>query len=123
MLKTRKFDILDYLKTEKDIEEYINVVLEEGDYKFLPVALADIARARKAMTSVAKAAGVTRTNLYQSLSEEGNPAFETIAKVAHTLGYRLALVPISKKGIKGRGKKQVKAKLKNELNKKNYENP
>jgi len=96
MLKTKKFDVLDYLKSEKDIEEYINVVLEEGDYKFLPVALADIARARKAMTSIAKAAGVSRTNLYQSLSENGHPAFETIAKVAQSLGYRLSLVPISK---------------------------
>ena len=95
MLKTKKFEVLDYLKTEKDIEDYLNVVLEEGDYKFLPIALADIARARKAMTSAAKAAGVSRTNLYQSLSENGNPLFETIAKVAGSLGYRLALVPIS----------------------------
>ena len=87
MLKTKKFEILDYLKTEKDIEEYLNVVLEEGDYKFLPIALTDIARARKAMNSAAKVAGVTRTNLYQSLSEDGNPAFETIAKVAQSLGY------------------------------------
>jgi probable addiction module antidote protein len=110
MLKTKKFEILDYLKTEKDIEEYLNVVLEEGDYKFLPVALADIARARKAMSSVAKAAGVTRTNLYQSLSEDGNPAFETIAKVAYSLGYRLALVPISKTVVKGRRATALKAK-------------
>ena len=107
MLKTKKFEILDYLKTEKDIEEYLNVVLEEGDYKFLPVALADIARARKAMTKAAKAAGVTRTNLYQSLSEDGNPAFETIAKVAHSLGYRLALLPITKPATKGKIKKSV----------------
>jgi len=57
MLKTRKFEVLDYLKTEKDIEEYFNVTLEERDYKFLPMALADIARARKAMTSAAKADG------------------------------------------------------------------
>jgi DNA-binding phage protein len=48
------------------------------------------------MTGVAKAAGVTRTNLYQSLSEDGHPAFETIAKVAYSLGYRLALIPVSK---------------------------
>ena len=100
MRKTRKFEVLDYLKTEKDIEEYLNVALEEGDYNFLPVALADIARARKAMTSAAKAAGVTRTNLYQSLSENGNPAFETVAKVAGSLGYRIALVPVSKPNSK-----------------------
>ena len=96
MLKTSKFDIIDYLKTENDISEYLNVVLEEKDYKYLPVALADIARARKAMSIAAKAAGVSRTNLYQSLSEEGNPAFETVAKVAHSLGYKITLVPISR---------------------------
>jgi len=96
MPKTRKFEVLDYLKTEEDIKEYLDVVLEEGDYKFLPVALADIARARKAMSAAAKAAGVTRTNLYQSLSEDGRPAFETVAKVAHSLGYRIALLPLSK---------------------------
>jgi len=96
MLKTRKFDVINYLKNEKDIEEYLNVILEEGDYKFLPVALADIARARKSMTTVAKAAGVTRTNLYQTLSENGHPAFETIAKVAISLGYKITLVPKSK---------------------------
>ena len=95
MLKTRKFDILDHLKTEEAIAAYLNVVLEEGDYKFLPVALADIARARKAMTAAAKAAGVTRTNLYQSLSEEGRPAFDTVAKVAQSLGYKITLVPIA----------------------------
>jgi len=109
MLKTKKFEVLDYLKTEKDIEEYINVVLEEGDYKFLPVALADIARARKAMTSIAKAAGVSRTNLYQSLSEDGHPAFETIAKVAQSLGYRLSLVPVSKLALR-KGKKRLNSK-------------
>ena len=106
MLKTRKFEILDYLKTEKDIEEYLNVVIEEGDYKFLPAALADIARARKAMTSAAKAAGVTRTNLYQSLSKDGQLAFETIAKVANSLGFKIALVPISRPKVK-RAKKRI----------------
>jgi len=95
MLATKKFEVLDYLKTEEDITDYLNVVLEEGDYKFLPVALADIARARKAMTKAAKAAGVSRTSLYQSLSENGHPSFETIAKVANTLGYRITLVPVS----------------------------
>ena len=94
MLKTKKFDVIDYLKTEEDISEYLNVVLAEKDYKYLSVALADIAKARKAMSVAAKAAGVTRTNLYQSLSEEGHPAFETVAKVAHSLGYKITLVQL-----------------------------
>jgi probable addiction module antidote protein len=95
MLKTKKFEVTDYLKTEEDIQEYLNVVLEEKDFTFIPVALADIARARKAMTSAAKAAGVSRTTLYQSLSTDGHPAFETVAKVADSLGYKIKLVPKS----------------------------
>ena len=109
MLKTRKFEVLDYLKTEKDIEEYLNIVFEEEDYNFLPIALADIARARKAMTNAARAAGVTRTNLYQSLSENGRPAFETVAKVAGSLGYRITLVPITKLKSK-KTEKHIKSK-------------
>jgi probable addiction module antidote protein len=93
MLKTKKFDVINYLKTEEEIEAYLNAFLQDGDYEHIPLALADIARARKAMTAAAKAAGVTRTNLYQSLSEEGRPAFATVAKVAQSLGYKLTLVP------------------------------
>jgi probable addiction module antidote protein len=105
MLKTKKFDVADYLKTEEEIEAYLNAFFEDGDYKYLPLALADIARARKAMATAAKAAGVSRTSLYQSLSEEGRPAFETIAKVAQSLGYRLSLVPVSKSAVKKAGLK------------------
>ena len=93
-MKLTKFEITDHLKTEEDIQEYLNAALEDGDYKFLPIALADIARARKAMTTAAKAAGVTRTNLYQSLSAEGRPAFDTVAKVAQSLGYKITLIPM-----------------------------
>jgi probable addiction module antidote protein len=95
MLKTKRFDIVNYLKTEKDIEEYINAALEEEDWAFLPVALADIARARKGMSRAAKTAGVSRTTLYHSLSAGGHPAFETVAKVADSLGYKITLVPKS----------------------------
>jgi probable addiction module antidote protein len=93
MIKTTKWDVTKYLKTEKDISAYLNAFLEDRDYANLPLALADIARARKAMTAAAKAAGVSRTSLYQSLSETGHPAFETVAKVAQSLGYRIKLVP------------------------------
>jgi probable addiction module antidote protein len=106
MLKTTKWDVVNYLKTEEDIEAYLNAFFEDGDYKHLPIALADIARARKAMTVAAKAAGVSRTSLYQSLSEDGHPAFETIAKVANSLGYRLTLVPINKPAVKKRARRQ-----------------
>ena len=44
------------------------------------------------MTQVAKKAGVTRASLYKSLSEDGNPQFETVNKVIDALGYKIAIV-------------------------------
>jgi hypothetical protein len=54
-------------------------------------------------TNAAKAAGVSRTTLYQSLSEDGRPAFGTVAKVADSLGYKITLVP--KTGVKAGARK------------------
>ena len=94
-MKFTKFNILDHLKTEEEIQAFIQVAIEDEDPTFLPIALAEIARAKKAMTKAAKAAGVARTSLYQSLSAEGRPAFDTVAKVVHSLGYKITLRPVS----------------------------
>jgi probable addiction module antidote protein len=99
MIKTKKFDVIDYLKTPEEQEAYLDAYLMEGDYEHIPAALADIARARKAMTIAARAAGVSRTSLYQSLSETGKPAFDTVAKVAVSLGYKITITPLQEKII------------------------
>lgn len=51
--KTTRFCVTDYLKSEKDIAEYLKAVLEEGDNKLLVVAKKDIAKARR-MNKMAK---------------------------------------------------------------------
>ncbi len=43
------------------------------------------------MTEVAKKAGVTRASLYKSLAEDGNPCFETVARVMEALGGKLVV--------------------------------
>jgi probable addiction module antidote protein len=93
MLKTKKWDILNYLKTEDDIEHYLNAAFAEGDPEFAAVALGDAAKARKLMRKVAKKAGVARESLYQSLSKEGSPQFKTIMSVVDSLGFKLKVVP------------------------------
>ncbi len=47
MLKTSRFDIINYLKTEEDIVDYLEAVVEENDPKLLELAIEDITRARK----------------------------------------------------------------------------
>jgi len=85
-----KFDVVDYLKTEKDIAGYLSAVLEDGDPALFIAAIGDIARA-KGMTEIAKKSGVTRESLYRALKIEARPRFETVAKVIHALGMKLSV--------------------------------
>jgi probable addiction module antidote protein len=66
----------------------LNEVAATGNESDFIHALSTAARAM-GMTEVAKKAGVTRASLYKSLSETGNPRFETISKVTKALGCRL----------------------------------
>ena len=85
-----KFDVVDYLTTEKDIAGYLSAVLEDGDLALFVAAIGDIAKA-KGMTEIAKKSGVTRESLYRALKIEARPRFETVAKVVHALGMKLSV--------------------------------
>ena len=74
-----EFDMVDYLKTDEDIAQYLSVVLEDEDTSLLPAALGDIARAR-GMTAIAEAAGLTREALYKALRPGSQPRFDTVAR-------------------------------------------
>ena len=85
-----KFDVVDYLKTDKDIAGYLTAVLEDGDPALFVAAIGDIARA-KGMSDIAKKSGVTRESLYRALKIEARPRFETVTKVIHALGMKLSV--------------------------------
>jgi probable addiction module antidote protein len=89
-LETKTFDIAEHLETPKDIRAFLQEVLETGDESDFIHALSIAARAM-GMTEVAKKAGVTRASLYKSLSQGGNPKFQTISKVTKALGCKLAV--------------------------------
>jgi probable addiction module antidote protein len=84
----KKFDVVDYLKTEKDIATYLSAVLEDGDPALFVAAIGDIARA-KGMTEIANRSGVTRESLYRALKVEARPRFETVTRVVQALGLKL----------------------------------
>ena len=89
-MKLTKFDVLDFLESDEDLIEYLNVALEEHDPKYFAKALGNVARA-KGMSSVAEATGLGRQALYRALSSEGNPRMDTLFKVLETLNVRLAV--------------------------------
>jgi probable addiction module antidote protein len=86
--KTRKWDVVDHLKSDEDMVAYLEAALEEDDPSLIAAALGDIARA-KGMTEIAREAGLGRESLYKTLSSQGNPEFATVLKVVRALGLRL----------------------------------
>ncbi len=90
--KTTRWDSAEYLKTDEDIQLYLEACMEEAgdDPAFIVHALGVIARARS-MTQLAKETGLTREGLYKALSPEGNPTFATVAKVAKALGLKITI--------------------------------
>ena len=89
-LKTRRFDPAEYLQTDEDIKIFLQDAAEGTPEEFIH-ALNTAARA-KGMTDIARQAGVTRASLYKSLADDGNPRFETVAKIVNALGCKLAVV-------------------------------
>ena len=90
--KFSRYDRAELLKTEEEIEAYLESSLEDAgdDPSSIARALGVIARARN-MSQLARDTGMTREGLYKALSGEGNPTMATIAKVANALGYKLSL--------------------------------
>lgn len=88
--KTVPYDVAEQLRTPEEMAGYLNAWLEEApdDAAGIARALGDIARAR-GMSQVARDAGLSRESLYKALSEDGNPSFATVLKVARALGVRL----------------------------------
>jgi len=68
-IKTRAFDVANYLRNEEDIAEYLRITLAEGDAVDLEEALDDIARARG------------MTPLCQNRTNERPQSFDTLLGV------------------------------------------
>lgn len=98
-VKMSDWDASEYLETDEDVSEYLTAIMEEGDPSLLQAALGDVAKAR-GMSEIARSAHVGRESLYKSLSADGNPSFQTIAKVLAALGIRMSFSPVAASGPK-----------------------
>ena len=92
MAKAQDFNVADYLDSPETIADYLTEAFETGDIEFVARAIGAVARAQ-GMTEVAKAAGLSRENLYRALNAGGNPEFGTVLKVLDALGVQLTAKP------------------------------
>lgn len=90
MRKLTKFDASDYLDSEEAIAEYLNAALEDENPDVFLAAIADVAKSR-GMAAIAKSTGLGRESLYKALAPGAKPRYDTILKVLHGLGVKIAV--------------------------------
>lgn len=69
----------------------LNSIMEDGEQGELLIALRQMTRAFGGVQSVAEKANLNSTQLYRTLSEEGNPALSSLAAILKAMGLRLAV--------------------------------
>jgi probable addiction module antidote protein len=92
-IKTRDFDVAEFLQDEETIAEYLNMALEDPNPEMLLLAVKNIARAQ-GMAQLAKDTGLGRESLYKALSEGAKPRYDTLLKVMRAMGIKLHAQPI-----------------------------
>ena len=71
--------------------ELLNSILEDGEQSELLIALRQMTKAFGGVQSVVEKANLNSTQLYRTLSEEGNPALSSLAAILKAMGLRLAV--------------------------------
>ena len=73
---------------------YLNDVFEEGDQADLLVALRQMAQAFGGVPAIAAKTHLNATQLYRTLSAEGNPELRSLTALLKAMGMRLAVQPL-----------------------------
>ena len=97
MAATRKYEdyLFESLKEHDEAVAYLNAALEESldgseeSKQVLLMALRDVAEAQGGIATVARKAHVGRESLYKTLSENGNPRWQTITALSQAMGLQL----------------------------------
>ncbi|MHB1200368.1 MAG: helix-turn-helix domain-containing transcriptional regulator [Polaromonas sp.] len=75
--------------------ELLNSVLADGDQAELLVVLRQLAKAYGGVQAIADKAHLNPTQIYRTLSPDGNPALSSFRAILDAMGMRLAVEPKS----------------------------
>ncbi len=74
--------------------QLLNSILQDGDQGELLVILRQMTGAFGGVQAVAEQAHLNPTQLYRTLSPEGNPALSSLSAILKAMGMRLAIQPM-----------------------------
>jgi probable addiction module antidote protein len=70
---------------------YLNAALAEGDQGTFMLALRQVAKARRGVSTVARQTGLNRASLTRALSTKGNPELSSLNRILKATGLRLLI--------------------------------
>jgi len=89
--------LIESLKDPNEAAGYLNAALSGGDIRVFLLALQNVVQAQGGITALAEKTKKSRTSLYKSLSEEGNPYLKSVSELLAAMGMHLAAVPNEKR--------------------------
>ena len=96
MTTKKSIDYQNYLiESLKDPEEaagYLNAALEGRDTSVFLLALQNVIQAQGGIAAIAKKTHKSRTSLYKTLSQKGNPYLETTNDILSVMGMHFKIV-------------------------------
>lgn len=89
-LQLNEFEFAKGIETKEDMALYLSAFLEEGGINGLLEGLRRLVQ-QKGMTETAQLSGLNRQHLYRVLNGKTKPKFETLNKLLHALGFKMAV--------------------------------
>jgi probable addiction module antidote protein len=71
--------------------QLLNSILEDGDQSELLITLRQMTKAFGGVQTVAETAQLSTTQLYRTLSPDGNPVLSSLSAILKAMGLRLAV--------------------------------
>lgn len=70
---------------------FLNTMLAEGSQAELLIAMRQLSKAFGGVSQIAAQTGLNQTQLYRTLSPDGNPTLGNLMSILHAMGLRLAV--------------------------------
>lgn len=81
--------------------QLLNSILENGDQSELLITLRQLTKAFGGVQNVAASAHLSTTQLYRTLSPDGNPVLSSLSAILKAMGMRLAVHPLQSTQVTG----------------------
>ena len=85
--------LIDTLQDPKEAAGYLNAALEGGDINVFLLALQNVIQAQGGISALSEKTKKSRTSLYKTVSEKGNPYLKNANDLLYAMGMHFSIVP------------------------------